>query len=352
MHQQSTIVDGALRVWFVLTALSTAYVVVDAMRRNPELKVMRWGWVLVTLYTGPVGAAVYVLSCQEPSPGTHERFITPLWKQSLGSTIHCLAGDATGIVVAAAVTAALGLNMGVDVVVEYLSGFMFGLLVFQALFMRGMLGGSYTRAVRRSFLPEWISMNAVMAGMIPVMVILMTRHMSAMEPSSVRFWGVMSLATLAGAVVAYPFNVWLVAANLKHGMGTERVLGEGGHAVHAEAIAERASDSTAAGPPLANAPDAMSAMNAMGDRAIDAPAATLPEGPGSKAAEAMPAMRMSAAATRPQIIAVTTLSILALASGVLVGALYGELTVARGMTSPDAMPAAMPAAMPMPRAAP
>lgn len=63
----------------------------------------------MTLYLGPVGLFLYVLSCKEPFPGTHERFIQPLWKQGMGSTIHCVAGDATGIIVAAAVTGALGL---------------------------------------------------------------------------------------------------------------------------------------------------------------------------------------------------------------------------------------------------
>lgn len=228
-------IDVILAVWFGLTALATAYVAWDAFTRNPEMKVMRWGWLLVTLYTGPVGAALYVLSCQEPSPGTHERFVQPLWKQGLGSTIHCLAGDATGIIVAAAITMTLGLPMWLDVTSEYVFGFLFGLLIFQALFMRDMLGGSYLRAVRRSFLPEWVSMNAVMAGMVPVMVILMSRDMTAMEPTSLRFWGVMSLATLVGGALAYPVNVWLVASGLKHGMGTVRALGRGGHDLATEA---------------------------------------------------------------------------------------------------------------------
>ncbi|GGO41588.1 DUF4396 domain-containing protein [Deinococcus humi] len=221
--------DLILAAWFGLTALSVAYVAWDAFTRNPELKVMKWGWLLVTLYTGPVGAALYILACQEPIPGTHETFIQPLWKQGLGSTIHCMAGDATGIIVAAAITMALGLPMWLDVISEYVFGFLFGLLVFQALFMRDMLGGSYLWAVRRSFLPEWLSMNAVMAGMIPTMVILMSRDIRAMEPTSLRFWGVMSLATLVGLVLAYPVNVWLVAGKLKHGMGTVRALGQGGH---------------------------------------------------------------------------------------------------------------------------
>src|SRR5260363_182868 len=40
-----------------------------------------------------------------------------------GSTIHCVAGDATGIIVAAATTALLGLPMWIDLIVEYLAGF-------------------------------------------------------------------------------------------------------------------------------------------------------------------------------------------------------------------------------------
>ena len=221
-------IDITLRIWFSLTVLSVIFVARDLMTRTPEMKVMKWGWVLVTLYTGPIGFAVYWLSCREPAPGSHEEFIAPLWKQSVGSTIHCIAGDATGIIVAATITSLLGLPMGLDAAVEYLAGFVFGLLIFQALFMKDMLGGSYWQAVNATWLPEWLSMNAVMAGMIPVMIVLMTRDMDAMEPTSLRFWGVMSLATSVGALLAYPINWWLVKSHLKHGMGTERALGKGG----------------------------------------------------------------------------------------------------------------------------
>ena len=56
--------DAVLIGWFVLTALSVAYVAWDAFTRNPELRVMKWGWLLVTLYGGPIMAAAYVLSGQ------------------------------------------------------------------------------------------------------------------------------------------------------------------------------------------------------------------------------------------------------------------------------------------------
>lgn len=228
-------IDVILLVWFTLTALSVIYVAYDSITNNPEMKVMKWGWVLVTLYLGPIALFLYILSCKEPAPGTHEEFVNPLWKQSLGSTIHCIAGDATGIIVAAVVTAAFGLPMWIDLIVEYVGGFAFGLLIFQSLFMKDMMGGSYLKAVRHSLYPEWVSMNFMMAAMFPTMVLLMMgRDMRAMEPSQLVFWGAMSAAVGAGLLLAYPVNTWMVAKGLKHGMGTVRALGKGGHSLHAE----------------------------------------------------------------------------------------------------------------------
>jgi len=228
-------IDVVLLVWFTLTAFSVIYVAYDAITNNPEMKVMKWGWVLVTLYLGPIALLLYILSCKEPAPGTHEEFVNPLWKQSLGSTIHCIAGDATGIIVAAVITAAFGLPMWIDLIVEYVAGFGFGLLIFQSLFMKDMMGGSYLKAVSHSLYPEWVSMNFMMAAMFPTMVLLMMgRDMRAMEPSQLVFWGTMSAAVGAGVLLAYPVNTWMVAKGLKHGMGTVRALGKGGHSLQAE----------------------------------------------------------------------------------------------------------------------
>jgi hypothetical protein len=116
-------VDYFLVVWFFLAALSTAYVAWDQFRNNPEPVVMKWGFILVTLYMGPLGLLLYVLADKEPRPGEHEKFIQPLWKQGVGSTIHCVAGDATGIILAAVITASLGLPMWLDLIVEYVTGF-------------------------------------------------------------------------------------------------------------------------------------------------------------------------------------------------------------------------------------
>jgi FtsP/CotA-like multicopper oxidase with cupredoxin domain len=219
-------VDYFLLVWFALTAASAVYVAFDQFRNNPEPAVMKWGFILVTLYTGPFGLLLYVLADKEPWPGGHEQFVKPLWKQGVGSTIHCVAGDATGIILAAVVTATLGLPMWLDLIVEYLAGFGFGLFIFQSLFMKSMMGGTYWENVRRSFVPEFISMNFMMAGMAPVMTfVMMGRDMRAMVPTELLFWGAMSLGVMAGFAFAYPSNVWMVAKGLKHGLMTQRTKG-------------------------------------------------------------------------------------------------------------------------------
>jgi hypothetical protein len=81
--------DGVMLLWFVLTAAALLFVAVD-IRTTPESPVLKWGFVLLTAYTGVVGAFLYVLGCREPLPGLHERYVAARWRQALGSTMHCV----------------------------------------------------------------------------------------------------------------------------------------------------------------------------------------------------------------------------------------------------------------------
>ncbi len=53
-----------------------------------------------------------------------------------------------------------------EIALEYALGFGFGWMVFQALFMRDMVGGSYIRSLTSTFIPELLSMNLLMTGMV------------------------------------------------------------------------------------------------------------------------------------------------------------------------------------------
>lgn len=296
-------IDFVVWPWLTIAVLSAVYVAYDQFRFNPEATVMKWGFVLVTLYMGPVGLLLYVMADKEPAPGTHEHFVEPLWKQGVGSTVHCIAGDATGIIFAAVVTALIGFPMWVDVIVEYVFGFLVGLFIFQALFMRDMMGGSYGENVRRSFIPELLSMNMMMAGMAPVMIFLMMgRDMRAMWPGEPLFWFVMSLGVTVGFVIAYPINVWLVAKGMKHGLMTVRQ--ESAHAHHAD------HDSSA---------DQGGHAGHSGHMA----SSTQREGHPSHTDRTEPADVV----TRPQLVTITVVTLLALFAGMFVPAAFVNLTV-------------------------
>ncbi len=117
--------EGVMLLWFVLTGLSVAFLAID-IRSTPESPVLKWGFVLLTAYTGPLGALLYVLGCRESLPGLHERYVAARWRQVLGSTMHRVAGDGVGILAGAVIASTLQLSGALDVALEYAFGFAFG----------------------------------------------------------------------------------------------------------------------------------------------------------------------------------------------------------------------------------
>jgi hypothetical protein len=284
------LLDGVMLLWFIQVLVAVVFVAVD-IRRTPESPVMKWGFVIVTLYTGALGAFLYVLACREPFTGTHAQYVRPRWRQVVGSTMHCVAGDGIGILVAAAVFSSLGAPEWVSFIGEYVLGFLFGWTIFQSLFMRDMAGGSYRRSLRMTFLPEFVSMNGVMAGMVALSVPWRQSLGALGTPTHPEFWFVMSMSLTLGFVVTYPLNWWLVSAGLKHGMTT---------------VAPR--DSPHAG------------MGAEPETAMEMPGDTMADGPA--AAMAMPTRGRSAQKT-----AMIFVSLAVLAAGLIVAGSLGSITL-------------------------
>jgi hypothetical protein len=117
--------SGVILLWYILTALAVVFVAID-IRSSPVSPVMRWAFVLFTAYTGPIGAFLYVLGCREPLPGQHSGYVQARWRQVLGSTMHCVAGDGVGILAGAVIGSLMSLNRPLDVALEYTLGFGFG----------------------------------------------------------------------------------------------------------------------------------------------------------------------------------------------------------------------------------
>jgi hypothetical protein len=286
------IIDGVMLLWFILTALSVAFVAID-IRTTPESPVMKWGFVLLTLYSGPFGAFLYVLGCREPLPGLHEQYVAARWRQVLGSTMHCVAGDGVGILAGAVIGAVVALPVLADLALEYVLGFGFGWTIFQALFMRSMAGGSYSRSLRSTFMSELLSMNCLMGGMIVVSTLAWKSVPEAHEPTQPLFWFRMSIALMFGFAVAYPMNWWLVANHLKHGMMTVRPGDKAGSAP-------------------------MGGMDMGGGMKMEGTAM----GGDSKASAAHPAQHQ----LHPPLAVMTALSVVVLAAGLAIAWLFGGLS--------------------------
>jgi Domain of unknown function (DUF4396) len=213
--------EGVMLMWFVLMALSFVFVVFD-IQSTPAHPVIKWAFVILTVFGGPLAAFFYVLGCREPLKGAHEAYVAAPWRQVLGSTMHCAAGDGVGIIAGAAIAATLQVSGWTDLVMEYALGFGFGWAFFQAFAMRDMAGGSYLLSLKLTFLPEFLSMNLLMAGMVAVAHMVRMWIPGGNDPALPGFWFVMSMALVAGFTLAYPMNWWLVSNGLKHGMLTVR----------------------------------------------------------------------------------------------------------------------------------
>jgi len=212
------LLDGIFTICFFLVFLSLGYTAYS-VRLAPISWVQKLGWILVVAYAGPFGLFFYMIACRSPGEGMHAAYTEAHWKQSINSEVHCLAGDATGIILAAIIMAFMTISNGVEFIVEYVSAFIFGWFIFQAGMMRSMYK-SYSEALFKTFFAETVSMNMVMVGMIPTMMILMNFIPHAREPYHAGFWFTMGIATIIGGFLAYPINSWLVRNKLKHGCMT------------------------------------------------------------------------------------------------------------------------------------
>ena len=85
-----------------------------------------------------------------------------------------------------------------------------------------MMGGSYRRSLTSTFIPEFLSMNFLMAGMVLTATVGRALIGIPLHPDRPEFWFAMSMALLVGFVISYPANWWLVTRGLKHGMMTVR----------------------------------------------------------------------------------------------------------------------------------
>ena len=215
--------------WYGFGAVAAVWILYDTFTANRHvMPALKAGWPIIGLFFSVIGLALYLTSCRPPGIGqkrgeeakqTHSAFVADRWKKVLGSDIHCVASDGLGIISAMVVTRWLGLSFWPEFWIEYAVGFLFGWFIFQFGSLRAM-GTPAKTALWNGGRAEFFSMITVMLGMGLVMrYVTPAVAGSPPPPNTAAFCGIAALGLLAGAILTYPMNWWMVAIGWKHGMG-------------------------------------------------------------------------------------------------------------------------------------
>lgn len=158
------------------------------------------------------------------SQADRPRAQVPGWRPTLLSSLHCGAGctlaDLLGEWFVFFVPVAIGGSLlAGSWVLDYLLALLIG-VGFQYAAIQGMGRLPRKTAIRKALKADFLSLTAWQTGMYGWMAIVIFCFFGGTAPrhDSWTFWFMMQLAMLAGLLVAYPVNRWLIRRGIKKAM--------------------------------------------------------------------------------------------------------------------------------------
>lgn len=215
-------------IWYISGFILALWVIYDVLYINTAVnKPLKIGWPIIMFFFSVIGLFLYIWTCRVPriaylkadeTKKAHHEYVANTLSKVTGSVIHCVSGDALGIVTAMVIGRYVGLHFWSEFTAEYIIGFLFGWLLFQYPAMKSM-GNTSTQALWKGGRAEFFSMITLMTGMGSVDWFLAPQLVSSPPlPTTYAFWGIAGFALLIGSFLTYPMNWWLVSIGWKHGM--------------------------------------------------------------------------------------------------------------------------------------
>jgi len=211
-RQTYLILDRTLLAWFILTAAALVLFLYDQVRGTPTAWPMRLIWLVVVLFTGPLGLLAYWLAHRQPARAPDSQAVLTNGRRALGATAYSAAGYGVAMVLVQVVVNSLPVlpaGPAIALAVIYALPLLIGLLVFRAPLLASLVEGGYRAAVQRTLLSEIVAVNLALTGAIPALLIPVNRHPLVFGTANLPTWGLFSMATIAGAIVLHPFNLWM-----------------------------------------------------------------------------------------------------------------------------------------------
>jgi len=208
-----------LYTWGTLTAGSLVYLAWRLRKRRTSAGAS-FLWVLTTLFLGPVAAAIYqVVSSDADDSSSVSTAVSPA-RRAIGSAAWAAAGNMVGgIGVLAILLYAqwfVGGNILRQLVITTLLPLCSGALIFAAAKWLSRSDPPFEAAFRRPILAEAVSTFLVLAGAYPTVTAMETHYLGPwtslfnIDLSYPPLWGTLVLAALAGALIAYPYHLWMI----------------------------------------------------------------------------------------------------------------------------------------------
>ncbi len=198
------------RVWLILCVSCLVPWAWQMTRRRSRLVV----WLVAVALFGPVGllAAHLARARHSERPDRAEK---GCWRLGLYAALHSLPGYLVAIAGTTALFALLAPNAeaGRILVANHAACLLIGLLLSRSPFVGPQLGMGYWQAARRTALVEVIAVNAMVAGMSPVLALLILSWflggLGPPEATTALSWLLASLVTAGGTILLVVSNAWL-----------------------------------------------------------------------------------------------------------------------------------------------
>jgi len=221
-RQAAPVVDRMLVAWFLLVAGSAGFLIWDLWRGTAAPWGIKMIWPLVVVFLGPLGLLVYLISYRQPGRSASPQAALTTARRALGATSWSVAGNlAGGLLVVwilnnfASIANALLLMLILIVALPFFAG----LLTFHAIRWSATRDARHSVALRRPAWAELSSTNMVLAGVYPVVIILIDRwlepwYLYGFGLTNPLLWGILSLGAIIGVLTAYPVHVWMIRRGL------------------------------------------------------------------------------------------------------------------------------------------
>ena len=206
--------DHLLVTWLLLTAGSMSFVAIDLERDKHATWGVKFAWVWISVIFGLLGLVVYFLSYQKPQRSRDPKVQSAGWRRALSATVYTTAGIALGMILVQVIfNTAPFMDEASPVIrflIIYLIPLLTGWLIFRTPAISSALQMRYWNAIRRTLLAEVISVNFVLSGAIPTILIPSNWYPDFFGPASPPTYLLISLAATAGALFTYPFHAWMI----------------------------------------------------------------------------------------------------------------------------------------------